>query len=70
MKLRRVRAAMSRPKKKKLTPYQKIARNARNGKGVVLDPDEVFQLSIDTAIETRAQLDDENDAGYTDQECI
>ena len=42
----------------KLTPYQRIMRNAKKNKGVVLSADEVFDLTMDDAIMTRAALDD------------
>lgn len=45
-----------------LSPWEKIMRNAKNGKGLVLSADEVFRLSLDGAIETRAALDAEERA--------
>ena len=51
---------------KKLTPYQRIVRNAKRGAGVVLSADEVLTLSLDDAIEMRAMLDDRNDEGEPD----
>jgi hypothetical protein len=48
------------PKRKKLTPYQRIVRAAKAGRGVRLSADECFDLGeMDDAIFTRARLDDE-----------
>ena len=48
--------------KRKLTPYQRIMRNAEKDRGVVLTADEVYELSQDDAIATRAVLEDEANA--------
>jgi hypothetical protein len=52
----------------KLTPYQRIVRNAAPGAGVRLSADEVFEMSLDDAIARRADLDDANDEGMSDDE--
>lgn len=44
--------------KRKLTPHQRIMRAAKAQKGLRLSADEVFHLSKDNAIETRAAWDD------------
>lgn len=41
----------------KKTPYQRIVRNARLGRGVTLTADEVAEMSLDDAIATRASND-------------
>ena len=41
----------------RLTPYQKIMRAARCDRGLRLTRDEVFRLSMDTAIRERARRD-------------
>ena len=46
----------------KLSPYQRIVRAAKEGKGVHLSGDEVFAMALDDAIETMAYNDDEADA--------
>lgn len=43
------------------TPYQKIARAARERRGVMLTPSDVQQLARDDTITTRAELDDVGD---------
>ena len=50
----------SRPK---LSPWQKIMRAAREGRGLRLSEDEVWQLSADNAIETKAANDEDEQAG-------
>ena len=45
-------------KRKKLSPYQRIIRAAKIGKGVLLNPDEVRNMAIDTAIRDLAENDD------------
>mgnify|MGYP000296510414 CR=1 FL=1 len=47
--------------RKKLTPYQRIMREAQRGRGVRLSADDVWALSFDDAISTRASHDDEAD---------
>lgn len=47
--------------KARLTPYQKIMRAAKLGRGVRLTADEVFEMSMDDAISTCALGDDEPD---------
>lgn len=44
------------------TPWQKIMRAAKRGTGLRLTVDEVWQLSRDSAIETKAGNDDEEQA--------
>lgn len=44
---------------KRLTPYQRIVRAAEKGRGVRLTVAEVFALSRDHAIYSRAEGDDE-----------
>ncbi len=46
----------------KLSPYQRIVRNAKLGIGVVLTADEVSLLARDDAIEEVALNQDEEDA--------
>ena len=53
---------------RKLTPYQRIVRNAEKGLGVVLSAEEVFQMSHDNAIERRAEVDDMSDEEREDDE--
>jgi hypothetical protein len=48
-------------KKKKLTPYQKIARAAERGTGCRLTAEDVQQLWMDDAIQTVAERDDYQD---------
>lgn len=49
-------------KKRKLTPYQRIVRAAKAGRGCLLSADDCFQLGVmDDAITTVAQRDDERD---------
>jgi hypothetical protein len=48
------------------TPYQKIMRAAKSLEGVKLSSDDVFELSLDTAIKDRAALDDEEDNNKID----
>lgn len=50
----------------KLTPWQRIMRNAERGIGVRLSAEDVYRLSRDDAIATRALLDDENNRGISD----
>lgn len=50
----------------KKTPYQRIMRAAERGGGVRLSVDDVFLLSMDDAIATRANNDDEDDEGSVD----
>lgn len=47
----------------KLTPFQKIMRAAKKGRGIRLTANEVFQLSRDDAIATAASNDDEQQRG-------
>ena len=47
--------------KRKLTPHQRIMRAAKARKGLRLTAGEVFHLSKDSAIETRAEWDDRPD---------
>lgn len=42
---------------KKLTPWQRIMEAAHKGRGIRLSSDEVFDLSMDNAIETKAMND-------------
>ncbi len=42
-----------------MTPYQRIMAASHAGKGIRLSADDVFRLSMDDAISTRAALDDE-----------
>ncbi len=44
------------------SPYQRIIRNAKAGRGVRLDAAETWDLAHDDAIETAAYNDDESDA--------
>lgn len=44
---------------KKLSPYQRIMKAVKSGCGVRLSKDEVFQMSLDDAIATVAQNEDE-----------
>ncbi len=53
---------------KKKTPHQRIMIAAAKGVGIRLSADEVFRLSIDDAIATRAGNDDLNDEGVPDRE--
>ena len=53
---------------KKLTPHQKIMRAAAAGKGLRLSSDEVWYLSCDGAIETRADWDDHPEDEATDRD--
>lgn len=46
-------------RRKNLTPWQRIMRATNRGTGLRLSADEIGQLSSDGAIETRAELDDE-----------
>jgi hypothetical protein len=46
----------------KLTPWQRIIRAAKEGKGIRLSADEVYMLSQDDAIEQRARNDDEGES--------
>lgn len=41
-----------------LTPHQKIMRAAKRGTGLRLTADEIYRLSLDSAIENRAVSDD------------
>ncbi len=43
---------------KRLSPYQRIMRAASRGAGLRLSPDDVFKLSMDSAIEIVATRDD------------
>jgi hypothetical protein len=52
---------MSKPKKRKPTPYQRILRAEARGTGCRLSYEDCFKLRMDDAIETRARLDDEDD---------
>ncbi len=48
--------------KKTLSPYQRIVRNARLGKGTRLSVDETFTLGkMDDAIMARADVEDDRD---------
>jgi hypothetical protein len=47
----------------RMTPYQRIMRAAKLGKGIRLSAGEAFYLSLDDAIMTRAQLDDDPESG-------
>lgn len=51
---------------KKLSPYQRIVRNARKGRGVRLSVDEVRDMSMDGAIEQVATNDDVSDEERAD----
>lgn len=53
--------------RKKLTPWQKIMRAGQKGTGVRLTAEDCHQLSLDDAIETRAQLDNEAATNSTRQ---
>lgn len=44
---------------KKLTPYQRIVRNAEQGRGVRLSADETSEMALDAAIWQLAQHDDD-----------
>ena len=64
----------NKPPRKKLTPYQRIYRaGAIRGTDIRLSFEECRLLSLDDAIETRAELDDqidqygENSLGETDK---
>ena len=46
----------------RLSPYRRIVRNAKLGKGVTLTADEVALLSLDDAIFTRAQYERDQEA--------
>lgn len=48
---------------KRLNPYQRICRNAKVGRGVYLSARECFDMSLDSAIETVASIQDERDEG-------
>jgi hypothetical protein len=50
---------MSGKRKSTLSPWQKIVRASKKGKGLRLTADEVFQLACDDTIATLAQNDDE-----------
>lgn len=50
------------------TPYQRIMKAAKAGKGVRLTAQEAEELSRDDAIQTRATMDDANDQGETDED--
>lgn len=52
--------------RKRLTPWQKIARAAERGTGTYLTPQDCWRLGHDNAIITRAELDD--DPAYEDEE--
>lgn len=51
--------------KGKPSPYQRIVRAAERGTGARITAEEASWMAIDGAIETRASLDDEIDAGCT-----
>lgn len=53
--------------RRRLSPYQRIVRASRTGRGVKLSPAECRQMSRDTAIEAVAQNDDE-DPEYPDDD--
>jgi hypothetical protein len=46
----------------KLTPWQRIIRAAKAGRGLRLTADEIYMLSQDDAIEQRARNDDEGES--------
>lgn len=48
-------------KKQKLSPYQRIMRNAEKNVGVSLSPEEVMALANDSAIQQVAWDEDERD---------
>lgn len=48
---------------KSKTPYQRIMKAAKEGRGVNLSAEEVFNMSMDHAIYEAAANDDETDAG-------
>lgn len=48
--------------RRKLTPWQRIMRASERGTGLRLSAEDVWRLSMDDAIHTRALLDDEDDA--------
>ena len=50
------------------TPYQRIIRAAKKGKGIRLTADEVFQMSRDDAIHTRAMKDNDLEKGIYSEE--
>lgn len=50
--------------------YQRILSAAKRGDGVRLSADEVFELSRDDAIETRANMDMMNREGTPDTDII
>jgi hypothetical protein len=54
--------------RKRLTPWQKIARAAERGTGTYLTPQDCWRLGHDNAIITRAELDD--DPAYEDEDAI
>ena len=45
--------------RRRTTPYQRIMRAMRRGTGCRLSFDDVVELSCDSAIEARAEMDDE-----------
>lgn len=52
---------MSRRDAAPLSPWQKITRAAKRGRGIRLSADEVWRLSMDDAISTVAEHDDQCD---------
>ena len=52
----------------KLTPYQRIIRAQKEGRGVRLSLRDCINLSLDDAITTRALMDDANQDGKSDED--